>query len=509
MADFSWKVNRGAGVFLHISSLPSEFGVGNIGGAADAFFDYLEASGFSYWQICPLGPTGFGDSPYQTFSAFAGNPYFIDYSKLVERGWLKDSDLNPLRALSETSCNFGALYGIMPRLLGLAYSSFLESSGSADKKSFEDFNRKNAFWLEPYSLFTALKSSFGGAPWYKWERKFRDFKSAKNCKLDNAAEFIQNTVKFTQWVFFCQYAEFKAKAKKRGISIFGDLPIFLGHDSADVWANPELFELNNDGSARNVAGVAPDYFAAEGQLWGNPLYDWTGHKKEVFKFWERRIGASLNMYDVIRLDHFRGFADYWSIPAKSNDARRGKWRLGPGIEFFEHIKKTFPNGKFVAEDLGILTKRAINLRDDIKIPAMAVLQFAFGDSPRNPYLPHNVKRNCVYYTGTHDNNTSCGWYAEASEAVKDEFRRYFRVAGDVPNWDMIHAVMMSCAQLAIFPMQDILGAGADCRMNTPGKPDGNWQWRISRSQLSDVMRWNSPYLKDIAYLSGRISAQKK
>ena len=193
MADFSWKVNRGAGVFLHISSLPSEFGVGNIGGAADAFFDYLEASGFSYWQICPLGPTGFGDSPYQTFSAFAGNPYFIDYSKLVERGWLKDSDLNPLRALSETSCNFGALYGIMPRLLGLAYSSFLESSGSADKKSFEDFNRKNAFWLEPYSLFTALKSSFGGAPWYKWERKFRDFKSAKNCKLDNAAEFIQNT----------------------------------------------------------------------------------------------------------------------------------------------------------------------------------------------------------------------------------------------------------------------------------------------------------------------------
>ena len=310
-------------------------------------------------------------------------------------------------------------------------------------------------------------------------------------------------------MFFCQYAEFKAKAKKRGISIFGDLPIFLGHDSADVWANPELFELNNDGSARNVAGVAPDYFAAEGQLWGNPLYDWTGHKKEVFKFWERRIGASLNMYDVIRLDHFRGFADYWSIPAKSNDARRGKWRLGPGIEFFEHIKKTFPNGKFVAEDLGILTKRAINLRDDIKIPAMAVLQFAFGDSPRNPYLPHNVKRNCVYYTGTHDNNTSCGWYAEASEAVKDEFRRYFRVAGDVPNWDMIHAVMMSCAQLAIFPMQDILGAGADCRMNTPGKPDGNWQWRISRSQLSDVMRWNSPYLKDIAYLSGRISAQKK
>lgn len=509
MVDFSWKSGRGAGVFLHISSLPSEFGIGNIGGASARFFDYLEAYGFSYWQICPLGPTGFGDSPYQTFSAFAGNPYFIDYSKLVERGWLADFDLNPLRSLSETSCDFGALYGILPRLLGVAYSRFLESSNLADRKSFENFKKKNAFWLDSYSLFAALKSLFGGVPWYNWAPEFRDFKSAKNCKLDEAADFIRNTVKFGQWVFFSQYAEFKAEAKKRGISIFGDLPIFLGHDSADVWANPELFELNKDGSARNVAGVAPDYFSAEGQLWGNPLYDWAGHKRDVYDFWRRRIKACLDMYDIIRLDHFRGFADYWSIPAKSNDARKGRWRLGPGIEFFDYLKKLFPHGKFVAEDLGILTRRAMDLRDKIKIPAMAVLQFAFGDSPENPYLPHNVRRDCVYYTGTHDNNTSCGWYAGASESVKDEFRRYFRASGDVPNWDMIHAVMMSCARLAIFPMQDIIGLGQDCRMNTPGKSYGNWQWRLTKAQLSDAERWNSPYLKDIAYLSGRISKQKK
>lgn len=509
MVDFSWKASRGAGVFLHISSLPSEFGIGNIGEAADRFFDYLNASGFSYWQICPLGPTGFGDSPYQTFSAFAGNAYFIDFLKLVKRGWLSNSGLDPLRALPKTSCDFGGLYAAFPKILDEAYSGFLESSNPLEKKSFSDFKRKNAFWLDSYSLFASLKSLFGGMPWYKWDAKYRNFISACSLKLDKSMESAIETIKFGQWIFFCQYADFKSKAKKRGISIFGDLPIFLGHDSADVWANPELFELNKDGSARNIAGVAPDYFSSEGQLWGNPLYDWTGHKNAVYDFWRRRIGASLEMYDIIRLDHFRGFADYWSIPAKSGDARKGKWRLGPGIEFFKYIKDCFPNGKFVAEDLGILTKRAAGLRDEINIPAMAVLQFAFGDSPSNPYLPHNVKRDCVYYTGTHDNNTSCGWYHEASEPVKDEFRRYFRTPGNDPNWDMIHAVMMSCARLAIFPMQDILGLGSDSRMNTPGKSSGNWQWRLADSQLSETMRLNSPYLRDIAYLSGRIAEPKK
>jgi len=508
MVDFSWNGQRRSGVFLHISSLPSEFGVGNIGEAADKFFDFIKEAGLGYWQICPLGPTGYGDSPYQLFSSFAGNIYFIDYMRLVAQNLLLDSDLNPLRALSADNCDYGALYANIPQLLRKAYANFKEIGDEDAKKQFALFCKKNAEWLAPYALYISLKREFGGKPWYEWESDFRDFKNAVKQKYDTELLDEVERVKFGQWIFFTQYDDFKAKAKKYNVEIFGDLPIFLAHDSADVWSNPELFELNKDGSARNVAGVGPDYFSAEGQLWGNPLYDWKNAKQKLFEFWEKRIRAALFMYSVIRLDHFRGFADYWSIPAKSKDARKGKWKIGPGIEFFEFLRSKFPTQKFVAEDLGLLSKRACDLRDDIKMPAMAVLQFAFGDSPQNPYLPHNVKKECVYYTGTHDNNTACGWYESAPEKAKDEFRRYFRVAGNVPNWDMIHAVMMSVARLAIFPMQDILGLGGHCRTNTPGKPDGNWTWRMTAQQLDFAKNHNAPYLKEISYLGGRLDEEK-
>ena len=508
MADFSWTAPRGAGVFLHISSLPSEYGVGNIGSATDCFFDFLNSVGFRYWQICPLNPTGFGDSPYQSFSAFAGNIYYIDYSLLAKNGLLEEGDLVPLKSLPKHKCDFGALYHIVPHLLRTAYGRFAEIASRKDNANFLAFCKKQAHWLDSYSLFMALKTHFEGASWDRWPAEFRDYTKARKAKLPENILLEIEIVKFGQWIFFSQYADFKKRAKKAEVEIFGDLPIFLAYDSADVWANPELFDLKKDGSPANVAGVAPDYFSETGQLWGNPLYDWKGAKKKVFEFWFKRIEAALEMFDVIRFDHFRGFADYWAIPASATDARAGKTKKGPGLEFFEALRKKFPKSRFVAEDLGLLSKAAFKLRDDIKIPAMAVLQFAFGGGPENPYLPHNIRKDCVYYTGTHDNNTACGWYSSASEKEKDQFRRYFRASGECANWDMIHGVMMSVAQMAVFPMQDIVGLGSECRTNTPGAAFGNWQWRLLGEQLENVSRVNAPYLKSLADLSGRFSAPK-
>lgn len=501
--DFSWIKRRGAGVFLHVSSLPSDCGIGNIGAAADGFLDFAEKAGFSYWQICPLGPTGYGDSPYQSFSAFAGNVYFIDFEELRAEGWLGAEDIEPLKSLPKDRCDYGGIYQIIPPLVARAADAFKKGASECQKKSFEDFRRKNAFWLRPYALFCALKSRFGQKSWTEWPQDFQNYAYASANIPEACADEIF-TAEFGQWVFFGQYARFKAKARARGIEIFGDIPIFLSLDSADVWANPELFELDKNLKPKAVAGVAPDYFSATGQLWGNPLYDWKNSKKKLFDFWLRRIKAACEMYDVVRFDHFRGFADYWSIPAKSGDARDGSLKKGPGAELFAQIQKKFPGKRFVAEDLGMLSKAAAALRDSLKIPSMAVLQFAFGDTPENPYLPHNVRRNCVFYTGTHDNDTSIGWYESASESVKDEVRRYFRASGDAVNWDMIHAVMLSVAAIAVFPMQDIVGLGSWARTNTPGKPDGNWQWRLTEENLAKAVRDNAPYLRSLCSLSGRL-----
>ena len=501
--SFGWIKQRGAGVFLHVSSLPSEYGIGNIGSAADGFLDFAEKAGFSYWQICPLNPTGYGDSPYQAFSAFAGNTYFLDLGDFVGRGWLSESDLLPLKNLPRDDCDYGAIYSIVPALVAKASRTFAASATAGEKKSFDLFRRKNAGWLGAYALFRALKNRFGQKCWLDWDLQFRDFERAKkNVPEDCAGDIF--AAEFGQWAFFAQYGKFRAKAHAKGIEIFGDIPIFMSLDSSDVWSNPSLFELDKNFQPKNVAGVAPDYFSAQGQLWGNPLYDWKGAKKKLFEFWRARIASASAMFDVIRFDHFRGFADYWSIPAKAGDARKGSLKKGVGIEFFDFIKKHFPNQKFVAEDLGLLSKAAFALRDELGIPSMAVLQFAFGDTPKNPYLPHNVRRNCVFYTGTHDNNTSIGWYESASEAAKDEARRYFRASGEAVNWDMIHAVMLSVAGIAVFPMQDILGLGAWARTNTPGKPHGNWRWRMTDAQLAKAVVDNAPYLRSLCELSDRL-----
>lgn len=509
--DFSWHDSRAAGVFLHISALPSECGIGNVGRAADKFFDFLEEAGMTWWQICPLGPTGYGDSPYQSFSTFAGNPYFIDLEDLAEAGLLECAELEPLKALPSDRCDFGALYCNIPALLRTAAERWRKNGADSSvfgfEQTFDEFRKLNAHWLDSYALFTALKRKNGGKPWYEWRKDLRNFETAIDMSAEVSDEIF--ATEFSQWVFFSQYAKFKAKAKTRGINIFGDIPIFVAHDSADVWANRGIFDLYADGTTRTAAGVGPDYFSAEGQFWGNPLYNWDGKKAEVFEFWRRRVAVAVSMYDAIRFDHFRGFADYWAIPSKTKDARKGSWKLGPDVEFFAYLKRHFPENKFVAEDLGLLSERAMKLRDEIKIPAMAVMQFAFGSDAENPYFPHNVKRECVYYTGTHDNDTACGWYASATESAKDQLRRYFRSAGDVPNWDMIHAVLLSVSRLAIIPMQDILGLPSSCRFNTPGKPDGNWQWRATAEQLETARIQNAPYLKSIAELGGRFSLKKE
>lgn len=506
MADFSWKCERGAGALAHITTLPSEFGIGNVGAAAEEFLDFLSSAGFSHWQICPLNPTGYGDSPYQAFSVFAGNPYLIDFAELRQLGLLEDSDLDCLRRMPEGRCDFGALYLSVPALVEKAFSA-AEDVGienlarRAGYSSFENFSEKNAKWLEGYALYSALKKENASRPWTEWSEEIKSFESASKRRLPDGVIEEADRVKFAQWIFFEQYSRLKARANGRGIEIFGDVPIFPAADCSDVWANPDLFDLSPEGAPNNTAGVGPDYFSPKGQMWGNPLYDWKNPR--VYGFWKDRLSAAFEMYDVVRLDHFRGFADYWVIPANAKDASEGKMKKGPGIKFFEFVRREFPSQKFVAEDLGLLSKRAFDLRDSIKIPAMAVLQFAFGDSPKNPYLPHNTKTDCVYYTGTHDNDTARGWYESAPERARDEFRRYFRVSGDDVSWDMICAVLANHARLAVFPVQDMLSLSSCARFNTPGEPANNWTWRLTRRDFEELKN-RAPYLRSMLELTDRL-----
>lgn len=501
MTDYSWTTSRAAGILMHISSLPSRQGIGSFGEGAEKFLDFLTLSGIKYWQICPLTPTGFGDSPYQSFSAFAYNTYFIDFFELQKFGLIDESDAYKLSGLPSKKCDYGAIYQTLPDILRKAARKFFESQKpSLYDKSFDVFCEENKDWLDNYALFCALKKRFGGLPWTKWDA---EFKTRKNITLSDADKDEISSVKFGQYVFYCQYMRLKRKANSRNIEIIGDMPIFVSEDSADVWANPELFDLKKDLSPRNVAGVGPDYFSPTGQLWGNPLYSWKSNPKGVHGFWEKRLEKAFGLYDVLRLDHFRGFADYWAIPANSKDASNGSWKIGPGKQFFEKMREIFKTEKFIAEDLGILSERAVKLCRDINIPTMAVLQFAFGSDASNPYLPHNLSRNIVCYTGTHDNPSTNDWYANADPKTQDHFRRYFATPAQSPNWNMVLGALTSVSNLAIIPMQDILSLGAESRMNTPGVASGNWQWRMSFFQLESAIKNTSSFLRSLCELSGR------
>jgi len=507
---FNWLDQRAAGVLLHPTALPGPHGVGAFDHAAFAFLDFLADAGFKYWQLCPLGPTGYGDSPYQCFSSFAGNPYLIDLAPLVGAGLLTADAVAPLRTLSADHVDFGALYRLKLPLLFLAHTASRKSPARPlPYGDFAAFRREHAAWLGGYALFSALKDHFGGRPWWEWPAEVRSLAVAQKSRFPRELAVRIEAYEFVQYLFFGQWAVVRARAAKLGIEIIGDTPIFTALDSADVWASPQLFQLDPKSDRPvAVAGVPPDYFSADGQLWGNPLYNWPAHAAEGYAWWLARLRANFALCDVVRIDHFRGFDSYWAIPASAPTARTGRWEQGPGLEFFRTVRAALPGIKLIAEDLGELTPSVVALREATGLPGMAILQFAFGGDARNLYLPHNQRANSVVYPGTHDNDTTLGWYAAADEKTRDHIRRYLRVSGQEVGWDFLRSAYASVANLAVFPLQDLLSLGSAARFNTPGKSQGNWTWRYRPEQLQALRAGAAPYLRELATLYGRDGTTK-
>ncbi len=506
---FNWLDHRAAGVLVHPTALPSPFGVGTFDETAHALLGFFAAAHIKYWQLCPLGPTGFGDSPYQCFSSFAGNPYLIDPAALLRAGLLTEFELGPLRRLNADRVDFGALYQTKLPLLFSAHTRWRKDPKRAlPYGDFGAFRDRHASWLTPYGLFSALKDHFNGQPWWEWPADVRTLAAAQKSPLRQKVAERAEAYEFVQYLFFGQWSELRERAAKLGVSIIGDAPIFTALDSADVWASPHLFQLDPKTlRPRVVAGVPPDYFSADGQLWGNPLYDWAAHARENYAWWLARLRANFALCDVVRIDHFRGFASYWSIPAGAPNARTGEWVDGPGLGFFRAVHAAMPDAKLIAEDLGLLTPDVLALRDATGLPGMAVLQFAFGGKADNLYLPHNQRANSVVYSGTHDNDSSLGWYRTTDEKTRDHVRRYLRVGGQEIGWDFVRSAYQSVARLAVLPLQDLMSLGSEARFNTPGKAQGNWTWRYRPEQLKALHDGTAPYLRELAELYGRDGAK--
>jgi 4-alpha-glucanotransferase len=498
---FQWLNDRAAGVLLHPTSLPGLTGIGTCGPAAYQFVDFLAESGIKYWQVLPLGPTGFGDSPYQCFSAFAGNPYLIDLELLTEQEFLAEEDLRPLRALGSHRVDYGEQWVLRWPILKKAFLNFSKNASPASRKEFSAFRRERKEWLEPYTRFIALKGRFDGRSWQEWPEDLRHHTKAKKLvkKSDLGDEVDAHA--WYQFQFFQQWLALKKYANSRGISIVGDIPIFVAMDSADVWMHPSLFQMNKRLQPLGVAGVPPDYFAADGQLWGNPLYDWPKHQAAHYAWWLARLRASFELYDVVRVDHFRGFDEYCQIPPNARNARAYKWLPGPGLSLFKAFKADYPEAKLIAEDLGVITDSVRALVEATGAPGMKILQFGFEGATE--YLPHKTIPNSVLYPGTHDNDTAWGWFRKLSPTVQHFFREYLKVSGDDIAWDMIRAGYASESRLFIVPMQDLLNLGTEARTNTPGIAIGNWQWRFTSDQLEILRRERSAYLKELATANHR------
>ena len=505
-----WLISRSAGVLLHVTSLPGKYGIGNLGSFAKQFIDFLNKSGFRFWQTCPVGPTGYGDSPYQVFSSFAGNHYLIDWDALIDLDLITEADLLILSTHPGSEIDYGSLYQNFFGVAEIAYENFCIFDGNCENRygDFRKFIEENKSWLHPYCAFQALKKTYNGNPWWQWPIKFKHYKDDLISGLSTDQKKYFNLHAFLQYVFFSQWRELREFAKERDIEIVGDLPIYVAPDSADVWQNTHLFQFDiESNSFSHVAGVPPDYFNEDGQYWGNPLYKWKVHKNENYSWWKNRLNAQLKLFDVIRIDHFRGFHDFWSIPSETQNAKLGRWEDGPGLDFWNVIKKEFPTLPFLAEDLGLITEGVRSLRNDTGLPGMAVLQFAFDGDPENLYLPHNLSSDLVLYTGTHDNDTTCGWYYSSDEEIQSNFRSYFNIPAEHPSWDMLRMAYRTTAQLVIVPVQDLLSLGSDARLNKPGHAFGNWTWRLNPWQLEELINDSSHYLADQAKISGRF--QKK
>jgi 4-alpha-glucanotransferase len=470
---------RSSGILLHPTCLPGHYGIGDLGSWAYRFVDWLASAGQTIWQVLPLGPTGQGDSPYQTLSAFAGNPNLISLDKLTEDGWLLEEDLAAAPNFPDDRVDFGAIGNYHDQRLTLAYKRFKADATVDQKAQFRHWCAENRHWLDDYVVFKSLKDHYGGAPWVGWPQALAlRARSALEQARHEHLERI-NDHRFQQWMFFRQWSELKAYANRKGIRLIGDIPIFVAHDSADVWAQRENFHLDKNGNPTVVAGVPPDYFSKTGQRWGNPIYRWERMATSGYQWWIRRFQTCLALVDIVRIDHFRGFEAYWEIRAEEQTAVNGKWIPGVGADFFNVLRATLDKLPIIAEDLGLITPQVERLRDDFELPGMKVLQFAWSD-PKNPFLPHQHGPNCVVYSGTHDNNTTLGWW---STELNEDARRFMSdyVGQEVyePNWTLIRLGMMSVAHTFIAPLQDILGLGPEARMNTPSTESGNWIWRFT------------------------------
>ncbi len=475
---------RTSGVLMHISSLPGDTGIGTLGREAYNFVDFLAKSGQTYWQVLPLCPTGFGDSPYQSFSTFAGNPYFVDFDFLCDNGLLNKEDYSEINwGNNEEKVDYDRVFEYKFNILKIAYNNFIP-----DEKYY-DFCKENDFWLSDFALYMALKDENNGKSWDHWDNALV---VRKKSAIESANERLKIQVEFyktIQYFFFIQWRDLKKYANDKGIKIIGDIPIYVAGDSADVWANPKQFLLDENCNPIEVAGCPPDAFSDEGQLWGNPLYNWDYMKKDGYSWWKRRIEHLCKICDVIRIDHFRGFESYYCIPSYSKTAKIGEWRKGPGIEFFREIERDLGKKEIIAEDLGYLTPAVKKLLKQSKYPGMKVLQFAFDTDEENDYLLHNFTKNSVAYTGTHDNDTIIGFMTKtAPRKTRKRAREYLRLSRkEGYNWGMMKAVWSSNSDIAIVTMQDLLGLGNDARMNFPSTTENNWQWRAKSDYITDEL----------------------
>jgi 4-alpha-glucanotransferase len=485
---------RSSGILLHPTSLPGRFGIGDLGEEARHFADFLHAAGQSIWQVLPVNPTGYGDSPYQSFSAFAGNPLLISLEELRLRGYLTDSDFAHAPAFPAVEVDFARVIPFRLELLVAAAGRFSSSAVPDDRALYDNFIASNAYWLDDFALFMAAKSAHNLVAWTEWDPALAQREpGAMDAWRQRLASQI-NAQKYWQFEFHRQWCALQAYCHARGIRIMGDVPIYVAHDSADVWAHPEMFYLDENGGPTQQAGVPPDYFSATGQLWGNPIYRWDRLRENGYQWWIDRFRAALAIFDMVRLDHFRGFEAYWEVPAGETTAMNGRWIKGPGADLFRVLTRTLGDLPIVAENLGVITPEVEAIRNEFGFPGMAILQFAFGNDPQGPsFRPHNYIRNLAAYTGVHDNDTVVGWWTggigdstRTADDVKKEhdFARTYLGFEDEPiHWVMIRQVMRSVADIAVVPLQDVLGLGSEARMNVPGRPSGNWRWRYVADTL--------------------------
>jgi 4-alpha-glucanotransferase len=478
-------MERASGILLHPTSLPSRFGIGDLGANAYRFVDALVEMGQKLWQVLPLGPTGYGDSPYQCFSAFAGNPLLISPDRLVEENALSPDDLNNVPPFAPHRVAYGDVIEYKQALLHHSYIHFLQYAPPEQHQAFESFCADNAAWLDDYALFMALKTAHKGEAWTAWQDDVaRRTATALSRAKSQLSDVIQKQ-KYFQFQFFRQWHALKRYANEKGIRLIGDIPIFVAFDSADVWANRELFRLDQRGNPEVVAGVPPDYFSPTGQRWGNPIYRWDVMAKDGYRWWIARCRAAFAMFDYVRIDHFRGFEAYWEVPASEPTAVNGRWVKGPGKALFQAIQDALGQLPIIAEDLGVITPEVKALRDAFGFPGMRVLHFAFVADASSEFLPHNYVRNTVAYAGTHDNDTTIGWFEKLDPVTRQRVLDYTGSDGSQIHWDLIRLLLMSVADTVILTLQDVMGLGSEARMNFPGRAEGNWQWRFTWDQLTD------------------------